>query len=50
VLWLAIGPEVALLGLALLVGLELLLGMLGRDAADDADGSTTYDYGPTAAA
>ena len=50
VLWLAIGPEVALLGLALLVGLELLLGMLGRDAADDADGSTTSDSGPTAAA
>ena len=46
VLWLAVGPEVALLGLALIVGFELVLGVLDRGPDDDAETGS----GPTAAA
>ena len=45
VLWLAVGPEVALLGLVLVVGWELVVNALGRGSDDDDDGSS-----PTAAA
>jgi hypothetical protein len=35
ILWVAVGPEVALLGLALVVGWELIMNFLSREPADE---------------
>jgi len=40
VVWLAVGPEVALLGLVLVVGWELVLSAFGRGSDDDDTGSS----------
>jgi hypothetical protein len=49
VLWLAVGPEVALLGLVLVVGWEMVVGLLARGSDDDAaDPTGASGDGPTA--